>query len=185
MSKIIFPLISSLGLILLFVVVNLLVNQIKPSNSEVFQAPDGFSRSNQTVGEIGGAHYLRNSYVQSQQGYKRLVIETQLNRASVLEDSIETPYTTTEIVPDNGSEVLVVKLADTTRIYEEEGRTEDIYTGLNDRLPDSDLPLTRVEAMVSTEQGQEIRVHFGTNIKGYRLQADPEKSGNIWIDILE
>lgn len=185
MKKIILPILSSLGLILVFVVVNLLVNQIKPSNPDIFQAPDGFSREQQTIGELGGAHYLRNSYLESQQGFKRLVIETQLNRGSVLEDSITTPYTSAEIVEENGSESIVIRLADTTRMYEENGRTEDVYTGLNGKLLDNNSPILQIEALSSTEAGQEIRVYTSKVIGGYRLQSDPEKSGNIWLDILE
>lgn len=186
MKKIILPILSSLGLVLVFVVVNILVNQIKPSNPEVFQVPDGFGRDKQTVGELGGAHYLSNSYIEPQQGFKRLVIETQLNRASVLEDTIATPYTSAEIV--NGEiagETIILKLADTTKIYEEEGRTEDIYSGINGIVTDQELPITQIEVLATTEEGEEIRIHTNKSIGGYRLHADPEKSGNIWLDILE
>jgi hypothetical protein len=184
MKKIILPVISIIGLLIVFGVVYSVVTSIDPQAPKPNTNTQGFSQDNQFVGAIGGVHYIRSGAITDNQNFQRLTFATQLNRSSVLEETIATPYASAELVTGD-QPYIQIKLSDTTRIYAEEGTPEDVYAGVDGDTPSSAAPITKVDVLESTEEGQEIRIYLTDSSKSYRLHSDPQNPSNIWLDILK
>lgn len=173
-----------LGVLVLVAVLLITTNVVKQSSTTTGEAPGGFSTNEQFVGQVGGVHYLRNGVFTDEGNFYRLEIETQLNRASTLEDSIATPYTTATVAKQGSRSILTLKVLDTTRMYAEEGRYEDIYTGVNGAVTTTP-PIIKVNVAESTEEGQQIQIEVPTTELKYKLQVSPQNPSHIWVDILK
>lgn len=183
MKKLILPSLAILVLLAIFAITYNAVNGVTPNNQNP-DAPMGFNSDDQFVGQVGGLHYLRNGIVSDQGDFQRFTIETQLNRASILEDTIATPYTTAVVAKQGGKNVITLKLLDTTRMYIEGDRVDDVYTGVNGTVAER-LPVTKITVAPSTEEGQQIQVEVDEAAVSYKLATDPQNPSHIWLDILK
>ena len=185
MRKTILPVLSIIGLLIVFAVTYNIAKQLGPKQqADQTAAPTGFTTEQLTVGEVGGSHYLRGSKLEDKGGFMRLTVETQLNRPSLIEDDISTPLTTAKLVKEAGKHYVLIDLADTTNIYMEEGRKEDLYAGLRGAIVNYP-PITELEVLPATESGQQLKLWIDQEApKGIRLSANPENTGNLWLDIL-
>ena len=154
-----------------------------PTPEPTTQTETAFGQEPVSIGEVGGAHYLRDIRFEDHASFERFVIATQLNRASVLEESIGTPYTQVELGDGQAPSIQVI-LSDTTQIYAEEGAPENIYGGPRDAKSWETSAVAAFSIPDATEGSQALV--FGLDrARDYRLSIDPENTGNLWLDILK
>lgn len=171
-------------LLLIFAVAYQLVSKVGTlDTSEVLESVAGFSSDSQTIGETGGFHYIREGRVENKENYQRFILKTELNRESVIEDSINTPYSTATLISRNGETYIELSLSSTTRTYSEEGTHEDIYNGI-DGAVDMEGPIDRVDVLPGGESAQLVHIFVNDTDTKFRLSTDPENSGILWLDVL-
>ena len=186
-SNILVKLVLMVGLLALFGLAYGFAKTVSQSSPNPSESPEDiageFVDGATAVGQVGGSHYLRDIRFEDHPTFERLVIITQLNRSSILEGSIGTPYI--EASPGSGqAPTLELAMADTTQIYEEEGEPENIYTGPRDTASWPTQLFSSFSIPDPTEGGQRLILGLD-QARQYRLAVDPENTGNVWLDVLK
>jgi len=171
--KTVFSIIGAFLLIIVFFVVYNVVLTLRPHSTLL----EGFTNQPMTVGQTGGFHILSDIRVIQHDKYDSIVIYTKLNRSSAAED-ILTPFT--EATPA-GTISIRIKLFDTS-ILSDLSQT-DLDRVTHQTVADSiiqDIALTNPQSLDS----QEVTIRLARASR-YRLSADSQDAGIIYLDVLK
>lgn len=174
--KIFWQIFLGVVLIALFFATYSLVSLIKPSS-----LPEGFSDQPQMAGQEGGFHLLTDIKVLQRNQYDTVAIYTQLNRSSAAE-GIVTPATSL-IVGSTASQNPTLKIVLTDTKMSEELSPADISRisrQLVEKSPIQEVIVTNPE----NPDTQQIEIRLVKSGQ-YRLNADPQNAGTIFVDILK
>ncbi|MBU2464697.1 MAG: hypothetical protein KJ844_11530 [Candidatus Edwardsbacteria bacterium] len=189
--KIILKVVGVLILLAVFVAVYTIVTNL--NNEQRFQ----FVR--QSVGTLGGYHLLQDIRWDDQGSFYRVSFKTDLNRDSILESQIKTPYTEVipetkddpilfgdgeRLLPELGDYHLVVNLSD-TRQFDLSGDTaEPVFEGSEQQII-NEGSITEIRVHQPPDDSLQ-QVLIGLNRPApFRLHVDPNNTGIVWLDILE
>lgn len=158
-------------LVVLFFVVYQVVISLKPT------ALGGFKNPPLTIGQTGGFHQLKDIRLITGKGFDTIALYTDLNRSSALED-IATPVVNLTATTPNQ---LHIKLSDTAI------SSNLIPADLNRLLKQNftNSPVTEITlTQPNNPDSQELLVTL-TKPTTYRLTADPQNAGIIYLDVLK
>ncbi len=189
--KLILKVVGALLLVAVFIVAYTIVTNMGKERR--------FQFTRQSVGSLGGYHLLQDLTWSKRDGFYRIVIKTSLNRGSILESQIETPYTEVipemkddtilfgdgeRTIPELGDYHLVVNLSDTRR-FDLGGETaEPTFTGL-DKQSINEGSITEIQLHQPPDDSLQ-QVLVGLNRPApFRLHTDPSNAGIVWLDILK
>ncbi len=144
---------------------------------------EGFTGSTQEIGQTGGFHLLRDITWEELDKVYRVKIVTQMNRSSILEE-IATPSVRAAQNPVNDPvKALRITIYDTAR---QDDAGENIFNGQSvvevNRGPIQSIEVSKQET--ASDQSPVIYISLTRGVL-YRLQADPNNAGIVWVDILK
>lgn len=137
-----------------------------------------FTDQPQTIGQVGGFHYLYNWELINNPDWYRLAITTRLSRSSVLED-IETPHTNVSLYEN----ILTLTLTDTQLPELSDDPEAGEFIGKRQLAVNQD-PITTIQLVDAGTDRQRLRINLERPTQ-FRLQAAPNDSGVLWLDILK
>lgn len=149
------------------------------------------------LGDLGGFHLLENITYSNERTYYRIAIYTRLNRPTVIDESIATPYTKIEQLPANesifldgqyrgtqsmGDYRIQVSLSD-TRTFDLSGTEAiEIFKGDKRTIINQD-PITEVR-LVQPPDDAMVQIVIGLSQKA-KFRSSSNDTGTIFIDILK
>lgn len=189
--KLLFRSLGVLALLAIFVVAYVLVLSLTPENG-------GFKSCKQSIGMLGGYHLFYDIAFEEQDEFYRISFITELNRSSLL-SNIETPRTEvipntkdepvlfgegTRLLTDLGDYRLTVNLSD-TRQFDLSGDTaEFVFIGKEEQTINQG-PITNIRVHQPPDDSlQQVLIGLSEPVS-YRLKADPNEAGIVWLDILK
>ena len=169
----------------------------KPNNLTFNPANQGFAGTKITLGNLGGFHILKNIDYSDEKQFHRLIIETELNRATASPEDISIPYTVIQEISSiaEGTALpgeprvpepepaywIKIKLSDTT--------VENIPLNLalaifpeTSSEPGQDSLIKEVRVSEASDEVAEISVSL---VKKVQFRAAADNSGAIILDILK
>lgn len=158
-----------------------------------------FQFTRQTIGNLGGYHLFQDLTWSEQDGFYRIAFKTDLNRSSILESQIKTPYTEVipatkddtilfedgeRTMPELGEYHLVVNLSDTHQFDPSGDTAEPVFTGPSRQVVNQGS-ITKIQLHQLPDDSLQ-QVLIGLNRPApFRLHADPNNTGIVWLDILK
>ena len=173
--KLLFRIIGMLILLALFVSVYTVAMNWSKSRS----TQDEFTSDPQTVGSLGGFHLLDDIKIEASPNtdFTRIMILTHLNRGTTLE-GLDTPQA--QVTLDEN--LLKLKLSDTAFSSDSQNEYLIQHHSIPVNYPSHAQQVTLTQPNNQDVQRVEIRLDQTAR---YRLQANPDDPGVIWVDILK
>lgn len=171
--KVIFGIIGAVLLIGLFFVVYQVVLSIQPPQANLA----GFTNQPTSIGQTGGFHLLNDVKVLTRDKYDSVALYTRLNRNSVIED-IVTPFA--EVTP-SGDIGIRVKLSDTAVMT---GLPKVDYERISHQVISNSVIQDVALANPRSLDTQELIITLSKSSR-YRISADPQDAGIIYLDVLK
>ncbi len=169
----------------------------KPNNLTFNPVNQGFADAKITLGNLGGFHILKNIDYSDEKQFHRLIIETELNRATASPEDISIPYVVIQEISNTTEETALpgepqnlepepayqikIKLSDTTVENIPLDRALAIFPGTSSE-PDQGSVIKEVRVGETSDEATEISVSLGKKVQ-FRAAAD--NSGAIILDILK
>ncbi|RLC36774.1 hypothetical protein DRH29_03835 [candidate division Kazan bacterium] len=189
--KLILRTLGALILLVVFLVVYGLVADIAPGKG-------GFRSGKQTIGKLGGYHLFYDVTFEEQDEFYRIGFITKLNRSSILSDiavpRIEViPNTKDEpvlfgsgpkLLTDLGNYRLTVNLSDTRRFDLSGNTAELVFVGKEKQIIGKG-PITEIRVHQPPDDSlQQVLIGLSEPVL-YRLKANTNEPGIVWLDILK
>jgi len=169
----------------------------KPNNLTFNPANQGFADTKIALGNLGGFHILKNIDYSDEKQFHRLIIETELNRATASPEDISIPYTVIQetsslasgaALPEEPKALemgsvyqIKIKLSDTTVENIPLNQALAIFPGTSSESDQSSV-IKEVQVSETSDEAAEISISLTKKVQ-FRAAAD--NSGAIILDILK